>query len=630
MIIPTFLSDLVRTVVIMSVTGGVISLLLFAVKPIVRHRLPKSVQHYFWLVALLAFVAPFSLITLPDTAVNIPSIHNVVERNVISLNEETERLIRQSNAPYTPASPALIQQAEPIYIPPAPYVIASTLLMLIYPWAALAILTFNLIGYRLFANKLRKSYIPVHQEELDLLTQLSRGKGKPQIYRSTIAATPMLIGIFRPTIVLPNRKYTETHLHSILFHELTHMRRFDIAIKWLSLAACALHWFNPLAWLARREIDRTCELSCDEIVIRGMGIEDKQDYGNTLIHLATDTKIPSTVLSTTMCQEKRALKERLTSIMKSKRYTKLAVFASMVIILAVTLAACTLGVGRSGNNAQDSIDQLAYNNDTDEDISLSLPPMPMQEHHANQHIYYTAQNIHTSPYVRIVNTRIDLFEKIAEFDHIFPDSTIQLWRLHFAIQIEVDSNEVRWGSFEPDERGWISQATSFNDANTILAFIQKDEALTFHGAIPWYMDFGGSQTPWTAEITARAFFESISYLPPVTFPGNHYIAYFDLGGQETGRILLSQPIVQGDGGIWIVDRWYFVGDLGSHSTNFTTPQSGTLSMLEFYASLQAQYDEGHTPELADPYAVARTYLNSWGWDENYAPIIRIDPIETPT
>jgi len=676
--IPTFLSELVRTVIIMSITGGAVILLLFAIKPIIRHRLPKSAQYYFWLVALMTLLIPISRIAvLPERAENIApiSISTAVERNVVSAAENADRFFAQFYADFHQSGIGSEPRSDVHTIPniAAPFstnifVRVTTILMFAYPWIALLVLAINLTGYARFSRKLRKSYIPVHREEFNLLAELFQGKRIPKIHRSTIASTPMLIGVFSPTIILPNREYTEAHLHSILLHELTHMRRFDIAIKWLSLIACAVHWFNPLAWLARREIDRTCELSCDEIVIRNMGIADKKMYGNTLIDLATGTKLPRTVLSTTMCTEKRALKERLTSIMKSKRHTKLAAFVSMIIILTAVLAACTLGAGRNANDSEENVNSpivdeiydpvteyeviahenspttivydigfpiyldgerigTAYTNDARTAVRIDTEaPQGVAFHifHTVQHIANVAQTIHTSPYVRVTEARIDLLEKIAELDNIIPDSTVELWRLHFAIRVEEDNDEVRWGTFTPDENGWVSQVTSFNDANTILAFTRDaHDMVIFRGAIPWWMEWGDSSTPWTAEITARIFFESIDLIPRVTFPGNNYLVYFDFDGHSTGRLLLSQPIVQGESGIWVVERWHMLGDQGTHSIHHATLQSNTQTMLEFFASLQSLFDGGNAPELTDPYTVARTYLNNWGWDENFAPIIEI-------
>jgi hypothetical protein len=155
----------------------------------------------------------------------------------------------------------------------------------------------------------------------------------------------MLIGLFDPVIILPDREYTDDRLRAVLLHELSHVRRKDVLVKWLSVLACAVHWFNPIVWRTRREIDRACELACDEAVVRGLDADGRQSYGDTLLYVAADGKTPRAVLSTTMCEEKKNLKERLGAIMQSKTHTRAALVASAAVILVAVLAACALGAG---------------------------------------------------------------------------------------------------------------------------------------------------------------------------------------------------------------------------------------------------------------------------------------------
>jgi hypothetical protein len=85
------------------------------------------------------------------------------------------------------------------------------------------------------------------------------------------------------------------------------------------------------------------------VVIRKLDANDKQNYGDTLIYVAADSKTPRTVLSTTMCEEKKALKERLRAIMAHKKATKTALVLSAILILALAGCAALLGAG-SGEN----------------------------------------------------------------------------------------------------------------------------------------------------------------------------------------------------------------------------------------------------------------------------------------
>jgi len=606
-------SELFRTVLIMSISGGVVALLLFVIKPLVKHHLPKVTQYYFWLVPLFLLVFPASqLITLPAAAENFAPtpVSAVVERNVITVAEETERSLAASIE--IPQVTFHNNTEAQTYIPPAVTVIATTLLIAVYPVMAVLLLAFNLVCYVYFVIKLRRSFIPAQTKELEMLKNFSVGNPLPKIYRSTLAATPMLIGLFRPSIVLPNRAFTDAQLYGILLHELTHMRRRDIAVKWLTLVVCAFHWFNPVVWLMRREIDRACELSCDEAVTRYMTVAEKGDYGNTLISVAADSKLPMAVVSTTMpmCEEKKTLQERLASIMKSRKRAKFLIIICGILVLVAAVAACSLGLSRQETPTEVSA-EAEYTN--------YGPPQPGHMALAEQHIASIAENLHTSPYVRWVDTRINEFYKIAEFDHL-GQLPVEVWRLDFAVQMEELNDEVRWGSFFPDEDGWISHATALNDARTLLVFTRHGSRLYFRGAVPWFMEILDGSTVWQAEIAARAFLESVNYLTPMLYVGETYLVYFDFGGFEYGRLLLTQPATRGEGGIWAVERWQQVEHLHIH---FAPPESDTLNSVEFYAEQQRLFDAGEAPWRGVPYYVARQFLDRQGWDESYAPILDI-------
>ena len=351
MMIPIFLSELVRAIVMMSLSGGLLIVLLLLMKPAVRHRLPKLTQYCFWLVALVVLLIPIGrMVSLPSAVANIAPIQGIVERNVISTTEAQEQLFVEDarNVTVQDALHAGISEV-PLAEGPGIATRAVTVFMALYLPIAGLVLLYSLLGYARFIKKLHRSSSAPHPSRYDMLLILTDGKRTPRLIMSEYAATPMLIGVLRPTIVLPKKAYSNEQLQSILLHELAHMRRFDVAVKWLTLLACAVHWFNPFVWAARREIDHACELSCDEVVISGLDTYGKQHYGDTLISLASNKKIPLPVLSTTMCAEKRALKERLSAIMKSKKYTKLTLLLSAIIFLAVTLTACAVAAGSNLN-----------------------------------------------------------------------------------------------------------------------------------------------------------------------------------------------------------------------------------------------------------------------------------------
>ncbi len=360
------LSDIICTILIMSLSGSALILLLFALKPLIRHRLPKSVQYVLWLVTLAALLVPVSkLITIPQAPSDIivAPIQNAVEQNNVLVQEETN-MVPQTDTNTVPQTDTTTAKSPAVKPAMNPVITATTVLMLVYILIVLVVLAYYIATYVRFTRRVRRHRTRARMEELYEHVGLCGDTIAPRLYRSALATTPMLIGILKPEIILPDREYTDTQMQSVLKHELTHLRRRDIIFKWLSIFARALHWFNPLVWLALREIDRICELSCDEAVIRTLDQTGKRIYGETLISIASDTNASRAVLSTTMCEEKEVLKERLNVIMRYQKRTWITLVVSTVIVVAAVCAVCVFGAGAApsaapGNNKVDALAAVA-------------------------------------------------------------------------------------------------------------------------------------------------------------------------------------------------------------------------------------------------------------------------------
>jgi len=74
------LSELVRTVLLMSATGSIVALLLFAFKPLLKNYLPKSTQYYLWVFVIIAFLVPFSLFASLPFNTPLSPLHEILEK----------------------------------------------------------------------------------------------------------------------------------------------------------------------------------------------------------------------------------------------------------------------------------------------------------------------------------------------------------------------------------------------------------------------------------------------------------------------------------------------------------------------------------------------------------------------
>ena len=170
--------------------------------------------------------------------------------------------------------------------------------------------------------------------------QLAENAGSSlPVYTAEGLPSPCLFGLFRPAIYLtPETAQDPTVIRHILAHEETHYRHGDHVWSLLRCLALALHWWNPLVWLAVIISRRDGELCCDAATLKRLGDEERQAYGETLLSLVTAKPSPRDLLScsTTMTSGKLSLQERIRWIAQQPN---VLISASVAVILVVLAAA---------------------------------------------------------------------------------------------------------------------------------------------------------------------------------------------------------------------------------------------------------------------------------------------------
>jgi beta-lactamase regulating signal transducer with metallopeptidase domain len=112
-------------------------------------------------------------------------------------------------------------------------------------------------------------------------------RGRTHIRLAGPGFIPSATGLFRRTILLPDEAihWTREQRRAVILHELAHFRRGDLWIHALGRIACALHWFNPFAWLLQHQLSVEREFAVDELVVEH-GIAPA-DYATVLYEMAT-------------------------------------------------------------------------------------------------------------------------------------------------------------------------------------------------------------------------------------------------------------------------------------------------------------------------------------------------------
>ena len=228
-----------------------------------------------------------------------------------------------------------------IAAPAAPLAsLSGTLLQaLAFLWAAGTIVSLasRLRDYVRFRRLLRRS-VPVQNPDILRVFEACRQGTKARLALNPDVPTPLVTGLFRPTIVLPDTQFSETERKCLFLHELTHIRRYDLWTRFFAMLSQCLHWWNPAAGALRRALLEWEERRCDEEVSRMLDGAERKSYGLTLLRLASASAIGGGWAAS--FSTGRALKERLERVIRPRSLTgRRAKLAAVVLTAAFLICA---------------------------------------------------------------------------------------------------------------------------------------------------------------------------------------------------------------------------------------------------------------------------------------------------
>ena len=156
---------------------------------------------------------------------------------------------------------------------------------------------------------------------------------KDNLYRSDMVLSPVLLGFFRPKIILPVSLDTESEeCEMILAHENIHRRRLDNLWRLLGICSVCFHWFNPLAWIMLKTFFTDMELACDETVILKYDTEERKAYAVTLLNFAEEKRL---FVSTAF--GRAGVKVRIVNVLNYRRLSLIGAVASALFLLIITV-----------------------------------------------------------------------------------------------------------------------------------------------------------------------------------------------------------------------------------------------------------------------------------------------------
>lgn len=291
---------------------------------VVLKKAPKWVMPLLWGVVALRLVCLFSIesaLSLIPSAETIPSEIVTETREPVLYEQATLDIVTNPTLP--PAAEVTVgvsrQQAQ------VDFNIYSVL------WLAgmAALLVHALVS----AGKLKRK----------LATAILL---RDNIYESEFVDSPFVFGVVKPNIYLPMHMDEGTAAH-VIAHEHAHLARRDHWWKVLGYLVLALHWFNPLVWVAYILFCRDIELACDEKVVKGLDGAARADYSQALLSCAAPGRA---VAACPLAFGEGNIKTRVKSAL---HYKKPAFWVAAAAVLAVVImAVCFLTNPRSDIDAE--------------------------------------------------------------------------------------------------------------------------------------------------------------------------------------------------------------------------------------------------------------------------------------
>lgn len=238
------------------------------------------------------------------------------------------------------AEPVTIYLGHPVAILPAVAAPGDALgwaqaLLLLWGAGSVAFLLWQIVGYFRFRHRVLRNGMGV--ERIGAIT----------IVHSAAASGPLAFGVFDRVVAFPRdftARFDDDERALALAHELGHHARGDLIANWVGLALLAMHWFNPVAWIAFRAFRADQEMANDAGVLARCGAEARHAYGCAIVKAAHGRAVTAACHLHTI----KDLKGRL-RMLGMKRASRAQTTAGLAATTLLALGA--LGLTASGTQA---------------------------------------------------------------------------------------------------------------------------------------------------------------------------------------------------------------------------------------------------------------------------------------
>lgn len=323
--------------------GSILILLVTAVRAIFRKRLGSRATYVAWLIPALRLLLPISLPNpamdglRPGLSVDVAArpVADQIRRRLIDTSLSVSSMVGADNAGplHTLAVETSVGRA-------------GTWALLLWLFVAIGVALWLFLRMDRFSRRVRRNRVEsLSGEEKRLLHELCRRyRVRPlKAYYVDRLPAASVVGVLRPFIAIPLHTPRE-HLPLILSHQLCHIRSLDPLWGIVRCTCCAVHWFNPLVWMAAWLSWRDSEMACDDRVTARLPDLERLAYANVIVSAGErsgDAMVSADAVGASFTD--KHIRQRVTSVIRCVRGSRWAIALASLAAAAVLVISFATG-----------------------------------------------------------------------------------------------------------------------------------------------------------------------------------------------------------------------------------------------------------------------------------------------
>ncbi|SFE10335.1 bla regulator protein blaR1 [Paenibacillus catalpae] len=339
----SLLTDLLTWIISTTLMASVLAVIILAAKWLLRDKLKPRWTYLLWLLLVLRLLLPW----MPESSFSVFNIYHTLSENSQTLeNYETSLSPAVESGYETPTQVQVDPAASDSTA--AKQISLFQIASIVWIVGMLAFLGFMIRANARFAAKIKTE---PNVKDQGINRCFERSKDEMNVRRSipliqtNRVSSPTLFGLLKPKLLIPDSALSalnEAELRFVFLHELSHVRRNDIAVNGLMNILLAIHWFNPFLWYAYRKMRVDQEMACDALALTRIKPEESKEYALTIIKLLELFIKPVHLAgAASISPNKKELKRRLIMITSSPKNSYKWSLLGLAVILLLGGAALT-------------------------------------------------------------------------------------------------------------------------------------------------------------------------------------------------------------------------------------------------------------------------------------------------